>query len=282
LLRGGVVALNCLANTRLLHETGFERVFVSPNPNDAGAALGAALYAHHQGDPRADRAELGSPFTGPEFTDTEIASALRAAGVAAETSGDVAAIAADAVAAGCIVGWFQGRGEMGPRALGHRSILGDPRDPFLHAALNERVKRREFFRPYAPAVLADRVRDVFAKDAPSPYMSFAVPARPERRHEIPAVLARDGTARIQTVTRGSDPLFARFLDQFYARTGLPLVLNTSFNAQEPMVGSPADAIRTFLNTGMDMLVIGRFVASRPDRARAPSTERKRVGERGAA
>jgi carbamoyltransferase len=279
---GGGVALNCLANTRLLSETGFERVFVSPNPNDAGAALGAALYTHHQLDRFADRADLGSPFTGTEFTDDEIAAALRVAGQPTDTCADVATFAADAIADGCIVGWFQGRGEMGPRALGHRSIIGDPRDPFLHAALNERVKHREFFRPYALAVLADRVGEVFARGAPSPYMSFAVPVRSARRHEIPAVLARDGTARIQTVARDGDPLFARLIDQFYARTGLPLVLNTSFNAREPMVGTPADAVRTFLNTGIDVLVIGRFVVRKPDLARAPSSERKRSSERGAA
>lgn len=276
---GGGVALNCLTNTRLLHETGFDRVFVSPNPNDAGVALGAALYVHHRTTPGAARTELGDPFTGRAFTDDEIQAALRAAGVAVETCDDPAVVAADAVADGCIVGWFQGRGEMGPRALGHRSILADPRDPFAQSSLNERVKRREFFRPYAPAVLADCAGDLFTKAVVSPYMSFAVPVRPELRNEIPAVLAPDGTARIQTVLETSDPPFARLIRHFQTRTGLGCVLNTSFNAQAPIVGTPTDAVGTFLNTGMDVLVMGRFVARKPDAASAPTRERKGASER---
>jgi carbamoyltransferase len=265
---GGGIALNCLANARLAEEAGFARVYVSPSPNDAGVALGAALALHYQDAGRPRREPVG-PYLGPTFGELEIARAVRAAGLVYREHDDVAELAARELAAGRLVGWFQGAAESGPRALGNRSILGDPRDPFLRDRLNARVKRREWFRPYAPSVLAEHVDEYFTASAPSPHMSFAARVRPEHRADIPAVLSRDGTARLHAVTREANPLFRRVIQAFWRATGVPMVLNTSFNCQEPLVGSPSEALRTFATSGLDVLVMGRAVVTREAERRAP-------------
>jgi len=266
---GGGVALNCVANTRLAREAGFERVHVTHSPSDAGVALGAALALTHL-DRSGARAPAGSdcsreqptPFLGPEYEDRELRAALEAGGLRFREEPDVAAAAAEALARGEIVAWFQGRAELGPRALGNRSILADPRDAGVCERLNRDIKRREWFRPYSPAVLAEHAAAFFEVGPPSPFMSFAVPVRPERRAEIPAVVARDGSARLQTVSADDNPLFYRLIQAFYRITSVPLVLNTSFNVQEPMVCTPADAVRTFRGSGLDALVLGRYVVDR--------------------
>jgi carbamoyltransferase len=171
---------------------------------------------------------------------------------------------------------------MGPRALGNRSILGDPRDPFLRDLLNRQVKQREYYRPYAPVVMAEHVADFFEDAVPSPYMSFAARVRPSRQHDIPAVIARDGTARIQTVTREQNAELYRLLTEFHRLTGIPLLLNTSFNRREPMVLTPEDAVRTFLASDIPLLIMGRYAIAHPrtpiaEQVRLTRSERVRIG-----
>jgi carbamoyltransferase len=264
---GGGVALNCVANTRLAREAGFDRVHVTHSPNDAGVALGAALALAHLGRsearPPAESCGLQerlTPFLGPEYSDRDQRAALEAGGLRFREEPDVVAVTAGMLAQGQIVGWFQGRAELGPRALGNRSILADPRDAAVCDRLNRHIKHREWFRPYAPAVLAQHASAFFEMGPSSPYMSFAVQVRPERRAEIPAVVSHDGSARIQTVTPDDNPLFYRLIEAFHRATAIPLVLNTSFNVQEPIVCTPDDAVRTFRRSGLDALVMGRYVA----------------------
>ncbi len=259
----GGTALNCLTNLRLANESGFRRIFVPPNPNDAGVALGAALFVTAERGERLER-RTGpcTPFLGPSYSPQEIASALDGNEFRWHELDDVAAIAARGIARGRLVAWFQGCAEMGPRALGNRSILADPRSPFVREVLDRRVKRREYFRPYAPSVLADRADEFFDAPPSSPYMSFAATAKAARVHDIPAVLSRDNTARIQTISRQDNPLYHRLIEHFASLTGVPMVLNTSFNSIEPTVCTPGDALRTFATTGIDVLVIGNYVVTK--------------------
>lgn len=274
----GGTALNCLANLRLARESGFQRIFVPPNPNDAGVALGAALFVTAEAD-RSFRRETApcTPFLGPSYGYQEIGNALDGTQFRQHEPGDIAAVVARELARGRLVAWFQGRAEMGPRALGNRSILADPRSPFVREVLDRRVKRREYFRPYAPSVLAERADEFF--DGPSsPYMSFAATVKATRRHEIPAVLSRDGTARIQTVTKEDNPLYHRLIERFARLTGVPMILNTSFNSVEPTVCAPADAVRTFADTGVDMLVIGEHVVTKPSAVSAGRVDDTQAAE----
>jgi len=259
-LAGGV-ALNCVANGRLHAESSYHDLFVPPAAGDSGAALGAALRVHHLVTGRMPRDPLRHAYLGPEFDEADCRSALRGASVRFERPSDVAAEASAWIARGGIVGWFQGRMEYGPRALGNRSILADPRDAAMRDRLNARVKGRESFRPFAPAVLEERAADYFEGACPSPFMLLGFPVRPERRAEIPAVVHVDGTARVQTVDRATNPPFRRLLEAFEARTGIPMVLNTSFNRRgESIVCTPEDAVRCFLAGEMDALVVGPFLA----------------------
>ena len=258
---GGGLALNCLANARLARESGFETVFVPPSPNDAGLALGAALALAHLDRPGKARSET-TALLGPSYAGRELARCLERHGLRYEEPPEVAEVAAAELAQGRVVAWFQGAAETGPRALGNRSILGDPRDPSVAERLNLEVKRRAPFRPFGPSVLAERVGEFFEDAVPAPYMSFAVRVRPERRSQIPAVTAQDGSARIQTLEGDGNPLFRRLIEHFERRTKIPMVLNTSFNVQEPMVCTPEDAVRTFLRSGLETLVLGPCVARR--------------------
>ncbi len=262
-LAGGV-ALNSVMNGRLLREGPFERVFIQPAANDAGTALGAALYqvCGLHGLPRPAGAEI--VFLGPAFDEARCEAAARGAGLRVERPPDMPARAAELLAEGRILGWFQGRMEVGPRALGNRSILADPRSPTMKDTLNHRVKRREAFRPFAPSVLEDHAAAWFADARPSPHMLLVFDVRPERRAEIPAVTHVDGTARVQTVTREANPRYHALLTAFAARTGVPVLLNTSFNVRgEPIVCTPEDAVRCFLGTAMDALVLGDLVCWKP-------------------
>ncbi|RCW44625.1 carbamoyltransferase [Halopolyspora algeriensis] len=263
-LAGGI-ALNCVANTRLAEEGPFDEVWVQPAAGDAGTALGGALHL------AAEHGEHIRPMPGADlgrgFDDAEIAARLDAAHIPYERPADVAREAAEAVARNEIVGWFQGRSEFGPRALGHRSLLAHPGHAGNVERLNE-VKGREQFRPVAPMVLSERAGEIFGRGPlPSPYMLFVHDVDPLWQERIPAVVHVDGTARIQTVDRAAEPLQARMLDAFAAETGIPAVINTSFNtAGRPMVDDPTDALECFGSSPIDVLVLGPFVVRRPGSA----------------
>jgi carbamoyltransferase len=259
-LAGGV-ALNCAANGKLLAETPFRDIYVQPAANDAGTSIGAALYTWHQtlGKPRSF--EMKHVYYGPEYGPGEIEQALRAAGARYERMSEEQLLdsTARAIAAGEVTGWFQGRMEFGPRALGNRSILADPRRGDMKDILNSRIKLREPFRPFCPSVLAERAGEFFETDYPSPFMVMAYGIRPERRGEAPAVTHADGTGRLQTVTKEASPLYWKLIRRFGELTGVPMLLNTSFNENEPIVNTPAQAIDCFLRTKMDALAIGPFL-----------------------
>ena len=263
-LTGGV-ALNCVANTRILSDTDYQRVWVPPCASDTGAPLGSVLWHYHQTLAHARRTVLTHPFYGIAYGDGEIRSALDRAGLSYQRLGDqeLIAVVARSIAEGRIVGWFQGRFEMGPRALGNRSILADARDPQMKDRLNARIKQREPFRPFAPVVLAEHAAEFFEIDQTDPFMTMAPRVRTDKAHLIPAAVHVDGTARIQTVDRSANPRYYRLIEEFARRTGIPIILNTSFNHREPIVASPADAVACYLRTGMDLLVLGDFVAVRP-------------------
>jgi carbamoyltransferase len=261
LVMAGGVALNCVANTRLAAEGPFDEVWVQPAAGDAGTALGGALHlAQTFGEPITP---MAGADLGRGFTDEEITRWLDDAHIRYERPRDVAAAAAEALAADAIVAWFQGRSEFGPRALGHRSLLAHPGHAGNLDRLNA-VKGREQFRPVAPMVLVDRAAELFDRGpVPSPYMLFVHDVVPQWRDRIPAVVHVDGTARIQTVDRDSEPLLARLLDRFAELTGLPTVVNTSLNtAGRPMVDDPRDALECFGSAPVDVLVLGPFLLRR--------------------
>ncbi|GGS90053.1 carbamoyltransferase [Planobispora rosea] len=261
LTMAGGVALNCVANTRLLAEGPFEEIWVQPAAGDSGTALGGALHlAQAAGEPAAP---MPGADLGRGWTDEELAAWLDVARVPYERPRDLAAAVAAELAADRIIAWFQGRSEYGPRALGRRSLLAHPGRAANTERLND-VKGREQFRPIAPMVLAERAGEIFERGPiPSPYMLFVHDVRPEWRERIPAVVHVDGTARIQTVDRADDPLMARTLEEFEARTGIPVVVNTSLNtAGRPMVDDPRDALECFGSAPVDVLVLGPYLIRR--------------------
>jgi carbamoyltransferase len=259
-LAGGV-ALNCVANTRIYAESGFDRVWVQPAAGDSGTALGAALsLAAGFGEPIAS---MPSAQLGRGWSDEQVRAALDDAAVAYERPDDLAAAVGDALADNQLIGWFQGRAEFGPRALGGRSLLADPRHPANLERLNN-VKGREQFRPVAPMVLAERAAEIFSRGPlPSPYMLFVHDVAEDWRGRIPAVTHVDGTARIQTVDRETDPRLHATISRFAERTGVPVVVNTSFNtAGRPMVDTPRDALEVFGSSPIDVLAIGPYLLRR--------------------
>jgi carbamoyltransferase len=258
LTMAGGVALNCVANARIAAEGPFHRVWVQPAAGDAGTALGAALLLAAP----AGVSEMTTAALGPAWSDAELERTLRAAHVRYERPSDVAAAAASVLADDGIVAWFQGRSEYGPRALGHRSLLAHPGHAANLHRLNE-VKGREQFRPVAPMVLEERAAAIFEGRLPSPFMLFTHTTRDQWRTRIPAVVHVDGSARVQTVSRTDEPLVARLLDHFEARTGVPVLVNTSLNtAGRPMVDSPRDALECFGAAPIDALVLGPFLVRR--------------------
>ncbi|MBD3379886.1 MAG: hypothetical protein GF408_05430 [Candidatus Omnitrophica bacterium] len=291
LCMSGAMALNCAANGRILREGGFEDIWIQPASNDAGASLGAAFLAWH-GHMKKERPVTGKSdkqkgsFLGPGFTPEEIGDFLEKEGIAHERPGkeELAGKVARLIAGGNIIGWFRGRMEFGPRALGARSILADPRSNRIHAFINSKVKFREPFRPFAPSVMAEKAGEYFDLDRESPYMLFAVPVAlskrlcrecprdPESREEaepcseIPAVTHVDFSSRVQTVSRKDDPVFHELLKRFYEDHGCPVLVNTSFNVRgEPIVCTPKDAYECFMKTGMDYLVMGDYVVSKKEK-----------------
>jgi carbamoyltransferase len=268
-LAGGC-AMNSVANGKILRRTDLKRLFVPPAAGDAGGAIGAALATWHAlGGMRETRMDHAA--WGPEFDEQALAAAL--ADHAEEIGRHGCALVrlepdelcrrvARALADGEVVGWFQGRMEWGPRALGGRSILGDPRRGDMKSILNEKIKRRESFRPFAPSILDEHVAEWFEDDAPAPFMTQVYPVREERRARIPAVTHVDGSGRLQTVSRQGNELYHRLIECFFAETGVPMVLNTSFNENEPVVCRPEQALDCFLRTRMDRLALGPFLLSR--------------------
>jgi len=257
-LSGGV-ALNSVANGRLLREGPFEDIFVQPAAGDAGSALGAAYLAFHAVTDNAGRHPLTSVYLGPEYGSNQIQAALDQARLTCtELPGDeLFRKTARLLAEGKVVGWFQGRMEFGPRALGNRSILADPRRAEMKDHLNQRIKFREAFRPFAPAVIDNARSEFFELDRPSPYMLMTVPVK---SNKIPAVTHVDGSARVQTVSPEANPRFHTLLEAFGRLTGIPVLLNTSLNIRgEPIAMTPEDAIRCFTDSGLDCLVLGNFL-----------------------
>ncbi|HEY7488085.1 MAG TPA: carbamoyltransferase C-terminal domain-containing protein [Streptosporangiaceae bacterium] len=258
-LAGGV-ALNCVANSRIAEDGPYDDVWVQPAAGDAGTALGAALHVAAAGG--GPLAPMPGADLGRDWTDEELADRLQTAHLPYERPHDLAGTVADALARDEIVAWFQGRSEWGPRALGHRSLLAHPGKPDNVERLND-IKGREQFRPIAPMISLDHADAVFEGPIPSPYMLFVHRVRPDWRDQIPAVVHVDGTARIQTVSRADEPLVADLLDAFHARTGLPVLINTSLNtAGRPMVDDPRDALECFGSTPIDLLALGPFVVRR--------------------
>jgi carbamoyltransferase len=253
------VALNCVTNELIRTSGTFSEVFIPCAPHDAGTAIGAALAVYCADRRTRPRPSGATPFLGPQFDERAVLAAIRSAGLTPRRTKAAARDAADMIADGNIVGWFQGRMELGPRALGNRSLLADPRRPDTRDILNRRIKHREDFRPFAPSVLAERANEWFDMGPPSEsdeYMLFACPTKAGRRDRIPAVVHHDGTARVQLVRRESSPRYHQLISHFFARTGVPLVLNTSFNDNEPIVCTPEQAIATFRKTGIDALFMG--------------------------
>ncbi|MCX6135813.1 MAG: carbamoyltransferase [Ignavibacteriales bacterium] len=256
-LAGGV-ALNCVANSKILERTSFENLFIQPAAGDAGGAVGVAYHIYNSLLGKKRNFVWRDAFLGPEFSDSEIAEYLAGLGVDYQTLGRVELLneAARLIAEQNVIGWFQGRMEWGPRALGNRSILADPRNNENWSRVNLKIKFRESFRPFAPAVLLERASEFFDLDRPSPYMLLTAQVR-ENKRVIPAVTHVDGSARLQTVARTENTMFHDLLQEFDRQTGCPVLINTSFNVRgEPIVCTPHDAFKCFMRTDMDFLVIG--------------------------
>jgi len=261
-LAGGV-ALNSKGNGEIVRSGIVEKFFVQPAASDDGVALGAALAPYLDDGGKLPNKPMRHAYFGPCFDDETIESALRTYKLRYTRSSDVAACAAELLSQGRILGWFQGRMEFGPRALGSRSILADPRDPEMNTKVNNAVKFREWWRPFAPSLKKESAGEYLESATDSPFMILTAQVRPEKRDVIPSVTHVDGSARPQTVEREINPLYWRLIDDFGKRTGVPVVMNTSFNLRgEAIVHTPTDAIRTFFSSGMDALVIGSFVVEK--------------------
>lgn len=264
-LAGGC-ALNSVANGKLFHETPFRETVIQPAAGDDGLALGAALYVSNAVKKEGRRWVMSNAFLGPEYSQETMERALQDRGIVYRKLGRDALLdrTADEIERGSVVGWFQGRSEWGPRALGNRSILAHPGLPDMKEVLNARIKHREPFRPFAPSVLAERQSEVFEHDHPSPFMLHVYKIRAQWRERLCAVNHVDDTGRLQSVSREENPLYYDLIRAFEGRTGIPVVLNTSFNENEPIVEHPAEAADCFLRTRMDVLVVGPYFCRKGD------------------
>jgi carbamoyltransferase len=261
-LAGGV-ALNSKANGKLVASGMIQNLFVQPAASDDGVALGAALSPFLDGGQRLPLRPMRHAYFGPSFDDETIQSSLNTYKIRASRLADPAATAAELLSKGKILGWYQGRMEFGPRALGCRSILADPRDPEMNAKVNNAVKFREWWRPFAPSFKKEAAPDYLESAYDSPFMILTAQVRPEKREVIPSVTHVDGSARPQTVEKEINPLYYRLIDEFGKRTGVPVVMNTSFNLRgEAIVHTPTDALRTFFSSGMDALLLGSFLVEK--------------------
>jgi carbamoyltransferase len=274
-LAGGV-ALNCVANGMIFERTSFRDVYIQPAAHDAGTSIGAALHVQHQVLNQPRSFVMRHVYYGPEYAASEIKRDLEAASCVFHELPEAELLARTSaqIAAGSIVGWFQGRMEFGPRALGDRSILADPRRTDMKDILNSRIKYREHFRPFCPSVLSERTGDFFENSYPSPFMVMAYKIKPAMRDKIPAVTHQDGTGRLQTVEKDVNPLYWKLIRRFDEDTGIPILLNTSFNENEPIVNTPAQAIDCFLRTRMDALAIGPFLILKSENLRQSETRTK--------
>jgi carbamoyltransferase len=270
-LAGGC-ALNSVANGKIFEKTKFRDVYVQPAAGDDGTAIGAAFYVEHAVLDQPRRFVMRDAYTGLGFDDKQIEAAIeKARGDGWEAGIDVRHLddgelyrqVAAAAAGGKVVGWFQGRMEFGPRALGNRSIVADPRRADMKDILNKRIKHRETYRPFAPSVLEEKAAQIFERSEPSPFMTMVYKVRPEQRARIPAVTHVDDTGRLQTVGATTNPRYHALISEFERQTGVPLMLNTSFNEHEPIVATPAEALACYLKTRMDVLAMGNWVLTRP-------------------
>jgi carbamoyltransferase len=267
LCMAGGVALNCAANGAIVRSRRFDDVFVQPAAHDAGTALGAAFLIWHEILGQERSYVFRNAYLGPEYSDEDVARVLGHTCLRYEKV-DIVREVARLLAEGQIVGWFQGRMEWGPRALGNRSLLADPRSNDIREAMNVKVKHRERYRPFCPSVLADKAGEWFDAGADveaNKYMLTTSTVRPGRRDLVPAVIHEDGTVRAQAVSRADNPRYYELITEFAAMSGVPLLLNTSFNDSEPIVCSPHDAIKTFMKTDIDHLALGSYLVSKPDR-----------------
>lgn len=268
LAMAGGCALNSVANGKIFDRTPFRQTYIQPAAGDEGLAIGAALHTYHSVLKQPRRHQLKGSYLGPEFSPSAIRSALQTAGLNYQELDrpQLLDAVADQIAAGHVVGWFQGRMEWGPRALGNRSILAHPGRPDMKDVLNARIKHREWFRPFAPSILAEYQHEYFEHDHPSPFMLHVYKIRPEKRKLLCAVNHVDDTGRLQTVARDENPIYYDLISAFHRKTGIPVVLNTSFNENEPIVCTPAEAIDCFQRTRMDVLGIGPFLVIKPEAA----------------
>jgi carbamoyltransferase len=269
-LAGGC-ALNSVANGKIYEKSPFKEVFIQPAAGDNGTAVGAAYYVEHAVLKRPRRFAMEHAYTGPAYDDQQIEQVIEAArgtgwdsaiSVRRATDAELFATGAKAIADGKIVGWFQGAMEFGPRALGNRSIVADPRRADMKDILNQRIKHRETYRPFAPSILEERVGDYFERSEPSPFMLMVYKVKEDKRAQIPAVTHVDGTGRLQTVSAKTNPRYHALITEFGRLTCVPLVLNTSFNEHEPIVASPKDALSCYLKTRMDVLAMGNWLLVR--------------------
>lgn len=284
-LAGGV-AFNCLANGKIFSHSPFERVYVQPAAGDAGLSVGAAFAVQHGVLGRPREFVMEHAGWGPGYSTAEIERAIgNFSGASGEfqvgefAEEEMVGATARHIAGGKIVGWFQGRVEWGPRALGQRSILADPRRKEMKDVLNRRIKHRETFRPFAPSLLEEAAGEFFKETHPSPFMTFAYAVRPEKREAIPAPTHVDGTARLQTVSRRSNPLYWKLIRAFGDLTGVPVVVNTSFNDNEPIVCRPEEALDCFRRTQMDVLVLGNFILEKKSAAASPEKSAEGYAQR---
>lgn len=266
LAMAGGCALNSVANGKLFVTTPFRRTWIQPAAGDEGLAIGAALHTCHSVLKQPRRYVMKNSYLGPEFSHTTIESELKRAGLSYRRLERPALLeaVAEEIAAGNVVGWFQGRMEWGPRALGNRSIVAHPGRSDMKDILNARIKHREWFRPFAPSIMAEYQREYFEHDHPSPFMLHVYRIRPEKRKELCAVNHVDDTGRLQTVSREENPLYYDLIDAFRRKTGIPVILNTSFNENEPIVCAPAEAIDCFKRTRMDGLAIGPYLVRKSE------------------
>jgi carbamoyltransferase len=263
----GGVALNCVANGRIVREAGFENVWIQPAAGDDGIAIGCAYYGHLAIQNKQRSSVMSHAYLGVEYKDEDVRAVMNQRLVRLVTNSvlgkNICGDTAKVLSEGNVVGWFQGRSEFGPRALGNRSILADPRTAEMKDHLNNRVKHRQAFRPFAPIVLAERANEIFEGDEESPFMLVAKRVRPEWRSRIPAIVHVDGTARVQTVRQEVNDALYRLLKEFDAITGVPVLLNTSFNVKgEPIVEAPGHAVDCFLSTGIDYLALQDLLISK--------------------
>lgn len=279
LAMAGGCALNGVVNARIYRDFPVDQMYLQSAASDDGTALGAAYHCWHMGLGRSERFEMRHAFWGPEYPDYRILQAIEASGRDYHVAGseeELISLTADHIADGAVLGWYQGRSEWGPRALGNRSILANPAIRDMKDIINVKIKKRESFRPFAPSVLREEVTRFFEQDIESPFMMHVVSFKPEWREVFPAVVHVDGTGRLQTVDEDNNPRYYRLIKALKKRTGYGIVLNTSFNENEPVVDTPEQAIACFERTDMDVLVLGRYLLVKPAYASAPKARARQT------